>query len=137
MLPKGRLAWCSNECRDKHYMALSSYVRPKVRRRDRCICALCGVDADFLRRIFWVLKRAGDLEAFALVKQAWGIRVHAWDRWAIPTHTWEADHIVPLAEGGTNDLDNYRTLCLSCHKAETKALAGRLAAARRTGGMTT
>jgi 5-methylcytosine-specific restriction endonuclease McrA len=38
------------------------------------------------------------------------------------TGEWEADHIIPLAEG--------RTLCVPCHKAETRALAGRLAQRR-------
>jgi 5-methylcytosine-specific restriction protein A len=46
------------------------------------------------------------------------------------TGEWEADHIIPLAEGGTNELSNYRTLCVPCHKAETRALAGRLAQRR-------
>lgn len=44
---------------------------------------------------------------------------------------WEADHIVPVVEGGGEcGLDNYRTLCIPCHKKETKALAARLAAKR-------
>jgi len=32
----------------------------------------------------------------------------------------ECDHVVPLTEGGTNDLDNLRTLCRDCHIAETR-----------------
>jgi 5-methylcytosine-specific restriction endonuclease McrA len=44
---------------------------------------------------------------------------------------WHADHILPLAEGGTNALANIRTLCVPCRKAETAALARRLAEARR------
>lgn len=44
---------------------------------------------------------------------------------------WEADHAVPLIEGGSYELDNLRTLCVPCHRAETKALAGRRAQARR------
>jgi 5-methylcytosine-specific restriction enzyme A len=40
---------------------------------------------------------------------------------------WEADHIIPVVEGGGGcDLDNYRTLCRSCHKGETKKLRARL-----------
>ena len=47
-------------------------------------------------------------------------------------HTWEADHIVPVIEGGgvvrgQDPLPNLRTLCIGCHKAATKALAGRRA----------
>lgn len=45
---------------------------------------------------------------------------------------WDADHIVPVVEGGGEcGLENYRTLCKPCHKRETAALARRRAAARR------
>ncbi len=48
------------------------------------------------------------------------------------SHLWEADHIIPVIEGGGGCTpDGYRTLCLKCHRAETAALAGRLAAKRR------
>ncbi|HJX65922.1 MAG TPA: HNH endonuclease, partial [Polyangia bacterium] len=51
-------------------------------------------------------------------------------------HLWEADHIVPVVEGGgasreADPLANLRTLCRHCHKAETRALAARRAATRR------
>jgi len=32
----------------------------------------------------------------------------------------ECDHITPLAEGGTDDLANLRTLCRDCHIAITR-----------------
>lgn len=45
---------------------------------------------------------------------------------------WQADHIVPVVEGGgACGLENLRTLCEPCHKAETAALARRRAEARR------
>ena len=31
----------------------------------------------------------------------------------------EVDHIIPIALGGTGDLDNLRTLCRACHAEET------------------
>lgn len=43
---------------------------------------------------------------------------------------WQADHIVPLVEGGTHDMENLRTLCVPCHKVETAALARRRAVGR-------
>jgi 5-methylcytosine-specific restriction endonuclease McrA len=51
-------------------------------------------------------------------------------------HLWEADHIVPVVEGGgaSRDADplvNLRTLCRHCHKAETRVLAARRAKASR------
>ena len=41
---------------------------------------------------------------------------------------WDMDHIVPVIEGGgACGLDNLRTLCIPCHRGQTKALAGRRA----------
>ena len=38
-----------------------------------------------------------------------------------PGHFWQADHIVPVAEGGGMcELSNFRTLCTKCHAQETK-----------------
>jgi 5-methylcytosine-specific restriction protein A len=43
-------------------------------------------------------------------------------------HHWQADHTVPVAEGGgLCGLEGYRTLCTPCHKRETAALAKRRA----------
>ena len=40
---------------------------------------------------------------------------------------WDADHILPVAEGGGQcDLDNLRTLCLPCHREVTAQLRLRL-----------
>ena len=33
--------------------------------------------------------------------------------------TYEIDHIVPLASGGTNDDSNLQLLCVDCHKEKT------------------
>lgn len=39
---------------------------------------------------------------------------------------WDMDHILPVIEGGGEcDLSNLRTMCLLCHRHETKELAGR------------
>jgi hypothetical protein len=44
---------------------------------------------------------------------------------------WDADHIVPIAEGGRHTADNLRTLCLRCHKKETESLRVRRLEKRR------
>lgn len=36
-----------------------------------------------------------------------------------------ADHITPLAEGGTGDRDNMQPICKPCHDAKTAAEAKR------------
>ncbi|MBI3810623.1 MAG: HNH endonuclease, partial [Nitrospirae bacterium] len=35
--------------------------------------------------------------------------------------TLEVDHIIPVAEGGTNDPKNLQTLCWSCNQGKTDA----------------
>lgn len=45
---------------------------------------------------------------------------------------WDADHIVPLIDGGPNTLDNAQTLCLPHHRAKTAAEATARAARRRS-----
>lgn len=49
---------------------------------------------------------------------------------------WQADHIVPVVEGGGEcGIENYRTLCTECHKRETAALRKRLAISRSNQGV--
>lgn len=45
---------------------------------------------------------------------------------------WEMDHVTPVVEGGADcGLENLRTLCWSCHRAETAALAARRSEKRK------
>lgn len=129
-IPPTRQTWCSNECREGHYMALSSWARRRVRDRDNGVCAECGTDTAKCERILLNLYRREDRHAFADYLQALGQPSPSYYGWHYG-HLWEADHVVPLAEGGTNALDNYRTLCVPCHKQATKELAARLALRRR------
>ena len=32
---------------------------------------------------------------------------------------WEMDHVIPLSEGGQDEIPNLRTLCVACHSQET------------------
>jgi len=54
------------------------------------------------------------------------------DRWSVLRNHWQADHIIPVEEGGgACGLENFQTLCDGCHKAKTKSQAGQRAAERR------
>lgn len=93
------------------------YLREQVFRRDRGVCALCATDtrqlASALRRLNWRGRRRRCAEL--------GI---PYARLRAP---WDADHIVPVAEGGGEcDLANLRTLCLPCHRRVTEELRARL-----------
>jgi 5-methylcytosine-specific restriction protein A len=46
--------------------------------------------------------------------------------WNLARRLWEIDHIVPVVEGGGScGLENLRTLCVVCHRQETRKLAKR------------
>jgi len=117
-LAKGRFTFCSSGC--VHQWKLRTdpgYLRAQVFLRDRGVCARCGVDTEALRKE----KRKLDFAARRQFEKEWSNRRHLWD----------ADHILPVAEGGGEcDLANMRTLCLKCHRQVTAALRARLAAAR-------
>ncbi len=92
------------------------YLREKVLERDRGICAGCGIDCLHAERQLKRLRGSARLKALL----DWGLR--AGSRKSL----WDADHIVPVVEGGGEcDLENIRTLCLKCHRAATAELRKR------------
>ncbi len=123
-VPKGRRTWCSQDCVDAYQVrAFGSSVVCRLFWRDRGVCAICGYPTHELEQLV-----RSKRWRFDLAPRFWG----PW--WsAIYNHCSlsEADHIVPVVEGGgCCGLSNYRTLCVPCHKAETAALAARRARAR-------
>lgn len=105
-----RTRWCSDKCVQAYMVTSPNGIRRAAYERDRGVCALCGLDTTALS---------------TAERSAMG------DKWGRYGGPWDADHIVPLCEGGTNFLDNIRTLCRPCHKAQTKALAARRAATKK------
>lgn len=146
--------WCSKECIAEYQIRSSgSTARHAVEKRDHGVCAKCGFDAGRLERILerarnrarigygmrWSHQEEGSRAraAYRLVSllermAAAGFKVSIskerdWGTWS---HLWEADHIVPVVEGGGGcGLDGYRTLCIRCHKKATRELRARLKAA--------
>lgn len=116
-VPRGRFTFCSAYC--VHEWKLRSqpaYLREQVFLRDRGLCAVCRVDTVAALR---QLRRSRGARRQTLLQH-----------WAIGQHRrrslWDADHIVPVIEGGGEcDLDNIRTLCLRCHRAVTGQLRQR------------
>ena len=120
-VPKGRLTFCSEWCVDEWRKRTDpGYVRQKVLERDHGICFACGIDCLAAWRDLKRQRGVGRAKALA----AWGLRPGA------RKSLWDADHIVPVVEGGGEcDLDNIRTLCLRCHRAMTAELRKRRSAA--------
>ena len=115
-----RRAWCSKKCVDG-YLALTDWrvIRRRIRKRDKGVCAACSCDTNRLRR---VLKHIARRDYVGLLRSL-GFN---------PKRSlWEADHIVEVVRGGTNDLSNLATLCVPCHKAKTREFARVRAQERR------
>jgi 5-methylcytosine-specific restriction enzyme A len=114
-VPNGRFTFCSDWCVEEWKLRSDAgHLRERVLERDRGICALCGLDclAEYnrLRR----LRGSG--------------RVRALAEWQLGSRKslWDADHIVPVVDGGGEcDLSNIRTLCLKCHRTVTADLRKR------------
>jgi 5-methylcytosine-specific restriction enzyme A len=119
ILSRRRRTFCSEYC--VHQWRLRSdpgYLREQVLLRDRGVCAGCGTDT---------------LAAYQALKRSRGkARDQALAMWGLKSVTarrslWDADHILPVAEGGGQcDLHNLRTLCLPCHREATAALRLRM-----------
>jgi 5-methylcytosine-specific restriction endonuclease McrA len=117
-VPKVRRTFCSDYCVNEWRLRTDmGYLRDQVLARDKGICAECGIDTEAeWRRI---KKLHGKRRREALAK--WGLKSRS------RRSLWDADHIVPVAEGGGEcDLENIRTLCLNCHREATAELRSRL-----------
>jgi 5-methylcytosine-specific restriction enzyme A len=125
ILAKRRRTFCSDYC--VHQWRLRTdpgYLRDQVFARDKGRCAGCEIDTV---RAYAALRRTrGSARAAAL--RLYGLKTIVSRR-----SLWDADHIVPVCEGGGQcDLDNIRTLCLLCHREATRELRSRLRYRRDT-----
>jgi len=119
-----RTSWCSDACRANFLIRFSGGIASAmVLDRDHGICANCGIDTKELERWYRLIS-----------KNTWKYWEHkaAWGPWYSHNSFWEADHIVPVSEGGgCCGLENYRTLCMRCHKAESAELRRRLSSGHK------
>jgi 5-methylcytosine-specific restriction endonuclease McrA len=125
--PKRRRTFCSDACVHEWKLRTNpGYLREKVFERDHGVCAVCNVDTGAV----WRDMRRLDYAARRQFLKTWGLREGS------RKSLWDADHILPVAEGGGQcDLSNMRTLCIRCHAAATAALRLRLAQAVNSQGL--
>lgn len=148
-VPKGRRTRCSRECGfELDVRSNPGFARAMVQRRDRGVCELCGLDTERLDRLIvrqrnmlagaWGRRHGTDLYVEYKGQRIYGehARARVLALVGLPFesgHLWEMDHRVPVVEGGgACGLDNLRTACIWCHRAETKKLARRRARGRTT-----
>src|SRR5580693_6461979 len=119
LLPKGRAFNCSSKCSEEWACKTSpNHMRYVIHKRDKGICASCGVDTDALRREFESLPKG--IEHHERTVRNTFLQDHGIPHGRISTDWWDADHIIPVIEGGGEcDLSNFRTLCIPCHKKVT------------------
>lgn len=117
-VPRRRFTFCSEYCVHEWKLRTQpAYLRERVLERDGGICAGCGVDTLAEARRMRYARGARRAELL----RHWGLRTRT------RRSLWDADHIVPVAEGGGEcDLGNIRTLCLRCHRAATRGLWERM-----------
>lgn len=132
-----RQSWCGDRCVGEYQERYDpTYQRRMVLQRDRGVCGGCGLDTVGLAREVMALYRtAGELAAQMRLVRA-GLRAtdlrfkgRRMDRLR---PLWEADHIVPVIEGGGGvGLIGLRTLCRECHRKVTRQLMARRRAAKK------
>ncbi|MBV9502664.1 MAG: HNH endonuclease [Acidobacteriaceae bacterium] len=114
-VPAARQTFCSEWCVEEWKLRSDpGHLRQRVFERDRGVCASCHLDCIAEMRRLKRLRGAARVQAI----EDWSLRGRR--------SLWDADHIVPVAEGGGEcDLSNMRTLCLKCHRARTLELMER------------
>ncbi|HVY93438.1 MAG TPA: HNH endonuclease signature motif containing protein [Bryobacteraceae bacterium] len=122
--PPRRRTFCSDACVHEWRLRTDpGYLREQVFKRDAGVCAQCGINTVQARKDM----RRLDFAARRKFLKDWELTEKS------RKTLWDADHIVPVAEGGGQcDLTNMRTLCLKCHRIATAALRERLTAGRAT-----
>ncbi len=133
-------AWCGRLCVDAFLQLQPRNMRDVVHARDHGRCRQCKRDCD---RMFYLAQR---LLCLAAKNVSWAATVTALRaHWASVgfhisrdfsnEHYWEANHIVPVCQGGgLRGPDNYETLCVPCHAAATRQLHRELRAQRAARG---
>ena len=116
-----RRTLCSEECSHQLKLRMSGrYLRDCVYLRDKGICKICNIDTKKIAKE--ALKLEGNEKKEFLKSYSISLKRKIWKR----RHgggLWDADHIIPVKEGGGQcGLENIRTLCIKCHKLETKKL---------------
>ncbi len=130
---KRRRHWCSDACVQSFLICRPGFYRDRfVLERDGPCCAICGRDtveaANIWNRIRTAAKALHDYAgAFAAVRHAFEEAWRPGGRFRL----WEVDHRVPRALGGADHPNNFRLLCLRCHREETAKLVQTLKARRR------
>lgn len=137
--PPNRM-WCGDKVCIHEWKRRTSWplTRDDVFRRDRGICALCGLDTKTVDPgiILGLITKSRKLQPEAndhrraMYEQLEA--AYAWGRLNKCESPWQADHIIPVNDGGDwFAMSNLRTLCCPCHRRVTTEYATHRATERR------
>jgi len=152
---KNRSTWCSGKCVEAFRLRCDpAFIRRHIEKTRPLLCAICGRDIAWLKslepraRAAWhnleyqpdrcyrghqLVNRRGRRNRRRMERWArlwnYGLTrsIRSWMTSRGLAGIWEADHIVPVIEGGgLADESNYRILCVPCHNRETARLRKRM-----------
>ena len=112
-VPPRHRRWCGGEACHRMVNALWGGPRVWVNEMLAPECVRCGLDVVAMAERIRRLPRRPVTAALGRL----GFDLHR--------ALWDADHIIPLDEGGRDSPDNIQRLCVPCHKEKTAEQAAR------------
>ncbi|XP_066266917.1 DNA annealing helicase and endonuclease ZRANB3-like [Branchiostoma lanceolatum] len=116
--------YCSTECKEEYRIRMQGgHSRQQLRDTEFGVCQICETN---VRQIFLQVKELPMSERKVYLKSTLlsSLPVAQLNKIVADPKEgqfWHADHIVPVADGGgLCSLDNFRTLCVMCHRKVTQ-----------------
>ena len=125
------LKYCSEACHNEADIRSNGNIAARyVRQRDKGVCTRCGIDTNIIANVWTRIVcsynsatglRFGLSDNGRSLRKKWLKQWGPWERRGYSNHFAEIHHILPVHKGGgCCGIDNLETLCIKCHKAETK-----------------
>ncbi|XP_031566922.1 DNA annealing helicase and endonuclease ZRANB3-like [Actinia tenebrosa] len=127
--------FCSHDCKENYQIRISgTAVRRTLFEAEQGVCQLCHFNAHVCFQGVKSLPKK-DRRAFLEKSVYSDLPPQLLNRMIVDPKEgmfWEADHIVAVVEGGGEcGMENFRTLCVPCHKKVTRKLLQRLRTKRQ------
>ncbi|XP_048590078.1 DNA annealing helicase and endonuclease ZRANB3-like isoform X2 [Nematostella vectensis] len=127
--------FCSYDCKQDYQIRVSgTSVRRNLFEAEHGVCQLCRLDAHALFQSVKAIPKK-ERRAFLETSQYKDLPPVNLNRMILEPKEgmfWEADHIQAVAEGGGEcGMDNFRTLCIPCHRRVTADLLSKLKKKRK------
>ncbi|XP_074607490.1 uncharacterized protein LOC141860323 isoform X2 [Acropora palmata] len=122
--------FCSYDCKKEYQVRVSgTAARRALFEAEKGVCQICSMDAHSLYLSVMALN-VRDRPAYLAQTPFASLPQQTLKKMVMEPKEgvfWEADHITPVSEGGGEcGLENYRTLCIMCHRKVTEELNRRL-----------